>query len=57
MGFFTTGKLLTENHPFFRAFDPSSETLVARIPSGPPNAAHEDDEAHEDHDEEDCDST
>jgi hypothetical protein len=53
MGFVTTGKLLTKNHPFFRAFDPSIEAQVARVPSGHPDAAHEDDEdVHDDHEDE-----
>jgi hypothetical protein len=48
MGFVTTGKLLTENHPFFRAFA-SSEAQVARVPSGHADAAcAEDDDAHND---------
>jgi hypothetical protein len=55
MGFVTAGKLLTENHPFFRAFDSSSEAQVARVPSGHPDAAYEDHETHGDHDDDDDD--
>jgi hypothetical protein len=53
MGFVTAGKLLTENHPFFRAFDPSSEAQVARVSSGHPDAAYENHETHGDHDDDD----
>jgi hypothetical protein len=55
MGFVTAGKLLTENHPFFRAFDPSSEAQVARVSSGHPDAAYENHETHGDHDDDDDD--
>jgi hypothetical protein len=56
MGFVTTGKLLTENHPFFRAFgtssdDPDIRPQVARVTLDHANAADEDDDD-SDHDDE-----
>ncbi|KAF1837673.1 hypothetical protein BDW02DRAFT_107422 [Decorospora gaudefroyi] len=57
MGFVTTGKPLTENHPFFRTFSPGSDdsdlpVQVARVTLGNPDAAKED-EDHDDHDDDD----
>jgi hypothetical protein len=54
MGFVTTGKPLTENHPFFRKLaqgdDPALRQHVARAVPGQLDAEEEDD--HDDHDEE-----
>ncbi|KAG9185573.1 hypothetical protein G6011_06904 [Alternaria panax] len=55
MGFVTTGKPLTENHPFFRKLahgdDPALRQHVARAVPGQLDALEED-EDHDDHDEE-----
>jgi hypothetical protein len=55
MGFVTTGKPLTENHPFFRKLahgdDPALRQHVARAVPGQLDALEEE-EDHDDHDEE-----
>ncbi|RMZ67587.1 p-loop containing nucleoside triphosphate hydrolase [Pyrenophora seminiperda CCB06] len=56
MGFITTGKSLTENHPFFRAlahgYDPTLRQHVAKLASGHADAHGEEEEDHDDHDDE-----
>ena len=55
MGFVTTGKPLTENHPFFRKLahgdDPALRQHVARAVPGQLDSMEEE-EDHDDHDEE-----
>jgi hypothetical protein len=55
MGFITTGKPLTENHPFFRKLahgdDPALRQHVARAVPGQLDA-QEEEEDHDDHDDE-----
>jgi len=58
MGFVTTGKSLTENHPFFRTLahgdDPSLRQQVAKFAPGHSDAVgHEEEEEEEDQDDED----
>lgn len=55
MGFVTTGKPLTENHPFFRTLahgaDPENRLQVARLTSGGPADEEEEEDIDNDDDE------
>ncbi|KAK1920105.1 hypothetical protein P3342_002401 [Pyrenophora teres f. teres] len=56
MGFVTTGKPLTENHPFFRALahgdDPTFRQQVAKFALGHSAAVDDGEEDNDDHDDE-----
>ena len=56
MGFVTTGKSLTENHPFFRTLahgdDPSLRQYVAKFAPGHSNSVGHEEEDHDDEEDE-----